>query len=449
MTVGIDQEELKPGPRGRLLEVIDYDVSNDCYYPPVDLDERKVLLQGGLTPSENDPKSNKQMVYAVASRTIEHFELALGRKVRWSRKRKGSTRDRGRPLRIFPHAMQDANAYYDPRQHALLFGYFAASEKEAGSNLPGQTVYTCLSHDIIAHETTHALIHDIRSHFMEATGEDTLAFHEAFADIVALFQHFTFKDALLDHIQRTGGVLYRALTPTVATGGATPVIGAEEPGKNMLVGLAQQFGEAMGMRAALRSALGSPRDPRELARLFEPHQRGAILVAAVFDAFFSAYSRRMADLLRIARPGGTGPTAELGLELADRLAGEATKTAGHFLNMCVRALDYCPPVDITFGDFLRAVITADLDIIPDDDRGYRQDLIDAFRARGIRPGEARSYSEDALRWDPPPQSTKGTMKLQGLRFDVMHETSPADLTANARLLHAFGERYREIGRAHV
>jgi hypothetical protein len=441
MTVGVDQEDLKAGPRGRLLEVIDYDVSNDCYYPPVDLDARKVLLQGGLTPSENDPQFHQQMVYAVASRTIEHFELALGRKVRWSRKRKGSTRDRGRPLRIFPHAMQDANAYYDPRQHALLFGYFAASEKEAGSSLPGQTVYTCLSHDIIAHETTHALIHDIRSHFMEATGEDTLAFHEAFADIVALFQHFTFKDALLDHIQRTGGVLYRALTPTVATRGATPAIGAEEPGKNMLVGLAQQFGEAMGMRAALRSALGSPRDSQELGRLFEPHQRGAILVAAVFDAFFSAYSRRMADLLRIARPGGMGQTAELGLELADRLAGEAAKTAGHFLNMCVRALDYCPPVDITFGDFLRAVITADMDLVSDDDRGYRQDLIDAFRARGIRPGEALSYSEEALRWDAPPQASRGKMKCAGLRFDVMHETSPAELTANARLLHAFGERY--------
>src|SRR2546426_6835521 len=35
-----------------------------------------------------------------------------GRKVRWSRRRKGSTRDRGRAPRIFPHAMQEANAYY-------------------------------------------------------------------------------------------------------------------------------------------------------------------------------------------------------------------------------------------------------------------------------------------------------------------------------------------------
>ncbi len=29
------------------------------------------------------------------------------------------------------------------------------------------------------------------------------------------------------------------------------------------------------------------------------------------------------------------------------------------LNTCIRALDYCPPVDITFGDYLRAIITAE------------------------------------------------------------------------------------------
>ena len=443
MTVRVENEELLPGPRGRLVAVVDYDASNDCYYSPVDLNGREVLLQGGLTPSENDPRFHQQMVYAVASKTIQHFEFALGRRLRWSRRRKGSTKGRGRPLRIFPHAMQEANAYYDPRLHALLFGYFSASEQDAGANLPGQTVYTCLSHDIVAHETTHALIHDLRSQFIEASGPDTLAFHEAFADIVALFQHFTFKDALLDHIRRTGGVLYRDPAPVVAPRGPA-LLGAEEPGKNMLVGLARQFGEAMGMRTALRGALGTPRDPQELGRLFEPHQRGAILVAAVFDAFVSAYARRLADLLRIARAGGASPGGELGRELADRLAREASKTAGHFLTMCVRALDYCPPVDITFGDFLRALITADCDIVADDDRGYRQDLVDAFRARGIRPGEALSYSEEALRWDAPTKAEGGRLRCDGLRFDLMHETSEADQQANARLLVAFGERHRSV-----
>ena len=38
---------------------------------------------------------------------------------------------------------------------ALLFGYFPVGFRDA-SNTPGTLVFTCLSHDIIAHETTHA-----------------------------------------------------------------------------------------------------------------------------------------------------------------------------------------------------------------------------------------------------------------------------------------------------
>ena len=42
----------------------------------------------------------------------------------------------------------------------LQFGYFHADEKNPGRNLPGQTVFTCLSHDIVVHEATHALVHE-------------------------------------------------------------------------------------------------------------------------------------------------------------------------------------------------------------------------------------------------------------------------------------------------
>ena len=66
--------------------------------------------------------------------------------------------------------------------------------------------------------------------------------------------------------------------------------------------------------------------------------------------------------------------------------------------MCIRALDYCPPVDINFGDYLRALITADIDLVPDDDLGYRIALIDAFKRRGIYPRDIRTLSEESLCW---------------------------------------------------
>ena len=50
--------------------------------------------------------------------------------------------------------------------------------------------------------------------------------------------------------------------------------------------------------------------------------------------------------------------------------------------MCLRALDYLPPVQVTFGDFLRAVITADY-ASTRLTRHYRVALIQAFRSYGI------------------------------------------------------------------
>lgn len=453
MTVPVRYEKLKPGPVGQYLAVIDYDATNGCYYPPVDLDDPAVLLNGGLGPSESDPRFHQQMVYAIVSETIERFELALGRTIRWnfSRWRGKDEPDQDR-LRIFPHAMQEANAYYSRDLRALVFGYFPASETDAGANLPGQTVFTCLSHDIIAHETTHALVDSQRGFFTQPTNVDVPAFHEAFADIVALLQHFTFKDALLETIEQTGGRIYQAMVPPQSEPGKEgPVIQTQLAADNPLVGLAKQFGEAMGMRKALRSALGTPPKSADIDKFFEPHARGSILVAAVFDAFFSIYVRRTQDLMRIARAGGIQTSANgLHPDLANRLAQEATKTAEHFLNICVRALDYCPPVDIRFGDFLRAMITADRDLVHDDEHGYRAALIDAFRSRGIVPENVSSYSEESLLWCPPEviRRHQELPRCEGLEFDVFKrdykERRKEQHEKNGALLHEFAVKNAQL-----
>ena len=399
-TVGV----LEPGPVGEYLEVVDFDPASGCFYAPVDLDDPHVLGQDGIRPSEGNPQFHQQMVYAVAMTTIRNFERALGRKALWA-PRLVRARDRdpaaespdrvvddeyvGR-LRIYPHALRQANAYYSPEKKALLFGYFPAGESDPGEHYPGGMVFTCLSHDIVAHETTHALLDGMHRRFVESTHPDGLAFHEAFADIVALFQHFSFPEVLRHQIAKTRGDL---------------------ASQSLLGELAQQFGKAMGSYGALRSAIGrvDPEtkkweplepDPSDYRTVLEPHERGAILVAAVFDAFLSIYRTRVGDLFRIAT-GGTGVLAPGALhpDLVNRLAEEASKTAQHVLNMCVRALDYCPPVDITFGDYLRAVITADYDLVRDDDRGYRVAFIEAFRRRGIYPRDVRTLSEDTLRWN--------------------------------------------------
>jgi hypothetical protein len=262
-------------------------------------------------------------------------------------------------------------------------------------------VFTCLSQDIVIHEATHAILDVIRDHFDEPTGPDSLAFHEGFADVIALLQHFSFRETLLDTIQRTGGQIHRSriVSDGRPEGGHT-LIRAEAERDNPIVNLARQFGEAIGKRAGLRDALGTQADPEALRRTFEPHERGGIFVAAIFDAFFSVYLHRTQDLFRIAYPDGRIPVPNfLHRDLAIRLADAAAKTARTMQNICLRALDYCPPVDITFGDYLRAIVTADKEVVSEDSVGYRNALISSFRARGIRPEGVRSYAEAELAWN--------------------------------------------------
>ena len=90
---------------------------------------------------------------------------------------------------------------------AVLFGYFRASKEAPGDNLPGQTIFTCLSHDIVAHEVTHAIVDRLRPEFNTATNPHVRAFHEGFADIVAVFQRLSFRDLVqraLDVVREEG-----------------------------------------------------------------------------------------------------------------------------------------------------------------------------------------------------------------------------------------------------
>jgi hypothetical protein len=393
-------EDLAPGPVGEYVEVLDVDPASDSYYEPVDLTSPHLLAQDGLLASALNPQFHQQMVYAVVMTTIKNFERAIGRPVMWSDRspwKKFRTMTEADWLKtyvprlaIYPHALREANAYYSPDKKALLFGYFPASAVNDSAVYPGGIVFGCLSHDIVAHETAHAILDGIHPRFMEVTQPDGLAFHEAFADIVAMFQHFTFIEVVRHQIAKTRGDI----------------------GMNNLLGeLAQEFGRATGNRGSLRDALGKVNketgkwerrapDPLRMETDMEPHDRGSILVSAVFDAFISIYESRIEDLRRIAS-GGTGilNEGELHPDLVNRLSAEAVKSAKHVLNICIRALDYCPPVDIDFGDYLRALITADRDVYPTDTRGYRLAFIDAFRQHGIYPRKLRSLSEEGLAWD--------------------------------------------------
>jgi hypothetical protein len=214
-----------------------------------------------------------------------------------------------------------------------------------------------------------------------------MAFHEAFADLVP-FQHFWPSDALRAQIAQVRGDLHQRVRS----------------------GRGPQFGQAIGRLDVIRNALGKttrrphPRrpDPKAYKDVDEPHDRGDILVGAVFDAFTKLYESRVGDLRRIATRG-SGILAEgtLHPDLVDRFTREASLSAQRVLTMCIRALDYMPPVEITFGDYLRAIITADYDLEPASGSYDRVAFLDAFRRYGIFPRDVGTLSVETLLWPGP------------------------------------------------
>ncbi len=404
--VSLQYEPLAPGPVGSVIEVDSRDAEG-VLYPPAELDAPEVLLGNGYRPSLSLPQFHQQMVYAVAMLTYDHFKVALGRNVDFAFDNLSADSTR---LRLRPFGAVEPNAWYDRRNGEIVFGYFVAKATTPIVEKGKGKVYTSLSHDIITHEMSHALLDGLRARFLEPTHPDVLAFHEAFADLVAFFQHFAYDDAVRAALVAARGSLAEA-------GGLTR--------------LGEEFGRALGLRSgALRTLAGAEGDTKLLhdEASARPHERGQVLARAVYDAFEVLYRRRTRRFLKLAT-GGTGvlPPGDLPTELLALLAAEASKLAEQLLSICIRALDYCPPVDILFGDYLRALITADHDLVPDDRFAYREALIRSFGEHHIFGHGTSSMTEDGLLWNGPQRTLPDDRRLSLASLKLTNDlTEPAD-----------------------
>ena len=415
-------EPLGPGPSGVLFTVehgqihedlrklLDWSTELAKQYAaePLELDQFATAISAGMTPTTGDPRFAGQMVYAVCQQIYDVFRRALGRNPCWGPWAADRIERGEKPqLRIIPCSFNDANAFYDPDKGTLEFGYFPADPTNSPYVLPGGLVALALSRDIVAHELTHGILDGMRSEFMRDTNLDVGAFHEAFADLVALFHHFTQREIVEQALAETQG----------------------QVNSDLLFGLGRQFGEAINgpgggaLRRALKRAEGPDSEITAEGRYFtnkprEEHDRGSILVAAVFEAYMRVYKRHTEKLFRIVRMGRPRDAADLSTEVVQLLAASAQKVAEHFLRICIRAIDYCPPIDIRFGSYLRALITADMDAVPDDPLGYRDAFIKAFRRRDIAFEHVRDQSEDSLRWRAPdiPDTRIPELAFGRLRF---------------------------------
>ena len=354
--VDIPYEKLGLGPRGYRVHVVDYDSSQRALYRQSDLgDGNDKFLNAPDSELLKNPAFHAQNVYAIVMRLLARFEAALGRRVSWG--------FGGHQIHVAPHAFAEANAYYSDDAHGLFFGYFP--------DVKGEPVFTCLSHDVVAHEATHALLDGLRGTYTVPSSPDQAGFHEGFADIVALLSVFGLRNvvrSLLPETQKGSGYIRKVELQENKLKGS------------VLLGLAEQLGkEASRHREdCLRRAVGRPPKKGALQDIGyeECHIRGEILSSAILNSFVTVWLKRLAEWL---------PVKDERVSLA-RVVEDGADAAEHLLTMCIRALDYCPVVDISFRDFLSALLTADHELIPDDGKfKYRDILREQFDSWGIPP----------------------------------------------------------------
>ena len=311
--VGVPYEPLSPGPAGSLFVVDDYDESQQRKYIEVDLDEPRNLMRNGREPSVTDPLFHQQMVYAVCSTVYPAFRFALGRHVGWGFQRSGDYVTR---LQIRPHAFERKTSYYDETRGELSFGYYRRMTDVAGRTLPSGWIFSCLSFEIVAHDVTHALLHGLRSCFIIPSSPDVPAFHEAFADIVALFSHFSLSGAVDAAIRRSHGRFSVA---------------------SVMENVAREFSYFSWTAESLRTTLtpdstnralftDTPRYGLVSNKKSDPYELGSILISAVFEAFLTVLSRKVKLYVELA----TGGSGELLIErlpsgLISLLAKKASK----------------------------------------------------------------------------------------------------------------------------
>jgi hypothetical protein len=389
-TVDVPAEELVPGPMGYRVQVVDYDATSGEYHGrhvlPRTYDDEPTSWRKGRLAILKDYRFHAQNVYALVMMTLARFEFALGRRIGWAFET--------HQLKVAPHGIVDANAFYSREVEGLVLGCF--------QGLRGRKVFTALSHDIVVHETTHALIDALRVRYLDPSGPDQAGFHEGFADIVALLSVFAQVEVVREMLRRSAGV--SRMSDAIPAAALTPV----KLRKGPFTALAKELGKELQVARgeALRRSAELKPSPAWLTsdEFKEPHRRGEILVAAVINAFIETWSRRLTKALV---PGQDAHQVW-------RVAEEGADIASMLLTMWIRALDYMPPVHVEFGDTLSAALTADLEVRPDDSRlDLRDNLLASFKAYGIKPTSSRKDLPGI--WEPAPVH----LKYDRIRFESM------------------------------
>jgi hypothetical protein len=374
--ITVEADVFLDGPVSPRVAVLDFEPNSGALAPPARFAAPKTPAGMGSYEVPNpvsmddpdvDPVATAVSVFGAVHKTIGMFEEsdALGRPVDWAFD--------APQLLVVPRAGQMANAYYERESHSLQFFFFFAENPTHA----GRWVRTSNSQDIVAHETAHALLDGIAPDLYSAISPQSLAIHEAVADLASLLVSLRCRELTGRVLQNTGG---------------------EIADSNVFSGLAEEFSVALDRERNYLRNLNNPSRVQDVPG-HDPHELSTVLSGAFYKLLLKTYSE-----LRLRYPSKSMPdpsvVSEPEVEYVERkatTAGELRSSTGSTTSTDVKALfaaaerikrtllrglDYLPPGDVNFADLARAVLASDQASHPDSST-YRHWLVEEFVARGI------------------------------------------------------------------
>jgi hypothetical protein len=378
-----DQEDFfLDGPVSKRLAVIDFSpkegiVQIDAKFM-LPTDHRKMGWYSNAEGEEMHKPKNKHMFtpaflevcsFAMVLRTMYMFERkeTLGRKLIWAFNKP--------QLLIVPRAGEKANAYYHRDSNSLQFFYISKTEE----NKP---FFTCLSRDIVSHEAGHAIVDSIDPDLLDSCTPQSLAIHEAIADLTACLMAFESHTLSKQVLNANKGL--------ISNSSAFSSIG-EEIGKIL--------GKEYGLRNLKNKKNLDPKDKDNCVSRVKPHELSQVLSGALYNVMINIhedlkkkYAKEKTEKKRqLLRKDIRSQWEELDKKTENvevSVSGYAlAKGAERFQRMIFRALDYLPPGDVSFADYGRAMIAVDSIAYPEDSK-MRDWICDEFLDRKIIPAKS-------------------------------------------------------------
>jgi hypothetical protein len=209
----------------------------------------------------------------------------------------------------------------------------------------------------------------IRPFYNELSSLQTTAFHEFIADLTSILSALNNKKIRKYVANETDADLRK---------------------KNTIERIAEQFGDEIykygeAARPYLRSALEPLISIQNIKDDWGPHKSSLVMTKAMWKI--------LSEFVLINHPPESKKNSKKWKTQAV-VDGYTT-----FKRLALRALDYCPPVDIQFIDYVHAMLKADREAYPVDKNNYRGIIRDVFHKAGFC--IKSNYSHEGCILEPP------------------------------------------------